>query len=266
MALIHCSECGSEVSDKAVECPQCGAKLHEQDVIRKVCEECGGELTEGEVICHKCGCPVQDNAQKEAVVVQPVKKFNTKKLIIIVVALVTLLGAAFGVHSMQEKAKKAAAEAERVEKIEKYADNLSVVTFIMLNGATEAEKAGGLIHDVWYNTIYDKYDAETSKYTSGHSDFNDSLQALFEDSDFQKQISDIRDNQSSVNSIMKLLKNPPEEYEEAYDALKDYYDAYLELTNLVVNPTGSLQSFTSNFNDADSAVVKYYEAMKIYTE
>jgi DNA-directed RNA polymerase subunit RPC12/RpoP len=27
MALINCKECGAEVSDKALDCPKCGAKL-----------------------------------------------------------------------------------------------------------------------------------------------------------------------------------------------------------------------------------------------
>ena len=54
----------------------------------------------------------------------------------------------------------------------------------MLNGASQAESAGGLIHDVWYNTIYDKYDSTTYKYTNGETDFNDSLKNLFSDKDF----------------------------------------------------------------------------------
>ena len=39
---------------------------------------------------------------------------------------------------------------------------------------------------------------------------------------------------------MKDLVNPPEEYKEAYEKLQDFYDSYLELTNLVISPTGSL--------------------------
>jgi len=27
MALVNCKECGAEVSDKALDCPKCGAKL-----------------------------------------------------------------------------------------------------------------------------------------------------------------------------------------------------------------------------------------------
>ncbi len=46
---------------------------------------------------------------------------------------------------------------------------------IVVIGATQAETACGLIYDVWYNTIYKKYDYETDKYTciKGTRPFND---------------------------------------------------------------------------------------------
>ena len=37
MALIQCPECGKEVSDKAIECPQCKTKLKEPEPVKKVC-------------------------------------------------------------------------------------------------------------------------------------------------------------------------------------------------------------------------------------
>ena len=136
----------------------------------------------------------------------------------------------------------------------------------MLTGAATAEEAGTLIHDVWYDTIFDKHNADTSKYTSGNSDFNDSLSELFSDEEFQDKITSIKSNQDTVKDLMQELTNPPAEYEEAYDTLKNYYDAYLELTNLAISPTGSLQSYTDDFNEADSNVLKYYNAMDVYIE
>lgn len=57
---------------------------------------------------------------------------------------------------------------------------------------------------------------------------------------------------------------PPNEYKEAYDKLQTLYDAYLELTNLAINPTGSLQSYTEKYNNADTAAVNAYQAMQRY--
>ena len=58
MALIKCLNCGSEISDKAVECPKCKTVLKKQ--VKKVCIECGNELEEETTICPKCGCPIEE--------------------------------------------------------------------------------------------------------------------------------------------------------------------------------------------------------------
>ena len=44
----------------------------------------------------------------------------------------------------------------------------------------------------------------------------------------------------------------------------ELYDAYLSLTNLAINPSGSLHTFSSNFNDADTKALNCYKAMKLY--
>ena len=138
----------------------------------------------------------------------------------------------------------------------------------MLDGAANAETAGNLIKNVWYNTIYEKRDTTTDKYTmkSGRfvEDFNDALGNLFSDEEFQKNISEIQDNQDEVTFYLKQLKNPPKEYEEAYTVLKTYYESYLSMTKMVINPTGSLQSFSDDFNNLDTETVDAYEKMKLY--
>lgn len=260
MALIQCPNCGKEVSDKAEKCPNCETLLREPP--KKVCKECGQELNEGVLICHKCGCPVSTETSERGS-----KKKGSKKLIIIaVLIIVALLIIIFGVNSYNKKVE----ENKKIEISENYGINIKTATTTMLKGASDAEKLGVLIHDVWSNTIFEKSDAETDMYTKTdgrfNNDFNDSLNKLFADSTYQTRLSAVKSNQTNVERIMKKLQDPPEEYQEAYNAIKDYYDAYLEIINLVINPSGNLQTFTSNFNDADSAVVKYYAAMKIYTE
>ena len=98
------------------------------------------------------------------------------------------------------------------------------------------------------------------------SDFNDALQNLFSDSSFSSQIADINDNKDTVNSLMKKLKNPSEEYKDAYESLSKLYDAYISLTNLATDPTGSLQIYSQNFNDADNETLNCYNALKMYLE
>lgn len=190
------------------------------------------------------------------------------KVIIGVVVILLAIGGAtvFGVNQYQ---KKKAAE-EYAQRVEEYSDNLKLAAVTMLTGASDAESSANLIKQVWYNAIYEKRDDKTDKYTrpKGYfvSDFNDALGNLYADSDFSSKINSIEDNQDTVNGLMKKLKNPPDEYKDAYDAVSDLYDAYISLTNCATDPSGSLQTYSSTFNDADTNTLNAYKAMKLYLD
>ena len=72
---------------------------------------------------------------------------------------------------------------------------MKYVSYAMLDGAIKAENAGNLIKSVWYNTIYEKRDTETDKYTMKNckfvDDFKDVLSNLFADDNFVNSISEI---------------------------------------------------------------------------
>ena len=144
------------------------------------------------------------------------------------------------------------------------------VSFTMIDGAAKAENAGNLIKSVWYNAIFEERNSETDKYTMKNGkfvdDFNDALSELFADENFSNSISEIVTNQSDVANLMKQLKEPPKKYEEAYSVLKVYYDNYLKMTKIVINPTGSLNTFSEDFNTYDNNTVDSYEKMKLYLD
>ena len=82
------------------------------------------------------------------------------------------------------------------------------------------------------------------------AEFNDALGKLYGDSDFQSKAAFIDSNRKSVAEGMSRLKDAPEGYEDAYQALKAYYDAYIRLTNLALNSTGYTYSdFNSELGD-----------------
>lgn len=238
MALLSCPECGQTVSDRAVSCPHCGSPLKATDDVVDIID-------------------TADMPQVSGVV-----KTKRMKMIVaagVLVAVVVCI--AVGLYMKNVAARSA------------YQKNLSLAVSDMLSGAASSETAGNKIKSVWYNTIYEEFDAETDKYTranggkGGHfEDFNESLGVLFADAEFKQNINSIKSNQSDVKELMKSLTNPPDEYVEAYSALKEYYDAYLELTNLVCSPSGNLQTFSESFSAADGAVLKHLEKMKVYTE
>ena len=82
----------------------------------------------------------------------------------------------------------------------------------------------------------------------------------------QKMSDIIKSNQDAVNALMKKLKNPPDEYKDAYDALTDLYNAYISLTNCATDPSGSLETYSSTFNDADTNTLNAYKAMELYLD
>lgn len=274
MAMTTCPNCGEQISDKAKKCVHCGTVLVPEE--KKCCPDCGAELEEGMDTCPKCGCPIENiietektPQQVEVTGVKITKK--SKKIIVIatIAVIVAVIIAAIGVQTHKKNVvAKAAAEAQKQS--EEYGTNLNMAAYSMLSGASDAETCGNLIKQVWYNAIYEKSDSKTDKYTKpkGYyvSDFNDALQNLFSDSSFSSQIADINDNKDTVNSLMKKLKNPPEEYKDAYESLSKLYDAYISLTNLATDPTGSLQTYSQNFNDADNETLNCYNALKIYLE
>lgn len=270
MAMMECPNCGEQVSDKAKKCVYCGTILVPEE--KRYCQECGTEVEEEMDVCPKCGCPVENVENSETapqqVEVTGVKIAKKSKKTMAIAAVVLLIAALIAVAAVQGQKKKDAEEAAK--RIEEYSANLELVTYSMLSGAGDAETCGNLIKKVWYNAIYEERDDSTDKYTRPNgnfvSDFNDALKNLYSDSSFSLQISGIEDNQDTVNSLMKNLKNPPDEYEDAYEAVTEFYDAYLTLTNLATDPSGSLQTFSSNFNDADSEVLKCYNAVKMYLE
>ena len=277
MAMIECPQCASPISDKALKCPQCGAELEpvqEEAVEEKVvCEECGEEIGEGVESCPKCGCPVKapepELAQKVDVsnVSIKVSQGSRKKIIIAVVAVVVVILAGIAIKvgmdmNAQKQAEQAAAD---------YKSTLNSAATSMLAGAAAAETAGGMIHDVWYNTINKKSDSKTDPYTKQSSyssrfndDFNTSLSNYMSSSSYKALKTTITDNQNEVKEYMKKLQNPPDGCAEAYSAIKDLYDAYNEIVNCAINPSGSLTSYTSTFNSADTAFSNKYDAVKLY--
>lgn len=249
MALITCPECGKSVSDLAKACPECGYPIAGED---------------------KSNINLQQ-VELASVNLSKMKKSSTKAIITIVcVIMVCVISIFTGMNvynNIQEQ--KAAEEAAIISAT--YKSNLSTAKTTMLISAIEAETACNLIKSVWYNCIYEVSDTKTNKYTKKNSysfydDFNDALANLFWDEDFLETQANIASSQETVASLMKKLTNPPDEHKEAYEAIKDLYDAYLDLTNLAVNPSGNLTTYSSNFNDADTEFANCYDKMDMYVD
>ena len=298
MALINCRFCGKEVSDKAKFCPACGAALiaeAERETPTLVCQECGANIPADAAACPNCGCPIEEavNVEAEADVeagadveaeadaeaegnieesaqsgetaaaalpkAQPKKK---GRILAIIAILAVIIGSIAGIKAYQDR--------QAAKAIEAYESNMLLAANSMLDSAIKAENTGNLIHDVWYNAIYQEPDSATDKFTRPDgafvSDFNTALANLFGDSEYIDTINGLKEDQELIGSCMNELQETPEGYDEVYAAVKECYDSYKAFTDLVIEPSGSLNSFTSAFSEADADLAEKLGVMRSYFE
>lgn len=232
MALITCPECHQQISDQATACPNCGFPLSKDTNTTP---------------------PIEPQTNNTAVA----KPRNKKKIVITVcVVLCVLLSALAALLVKQNSEKKARAE---------YIADLNDFLLSSLSGAAEAENLCNLTYNVWYDTIYENYRAETAPYTkingTFRDDFNDSLITLYADDSTIETISEINSNRTIVDEIYKRLSNPTDEFQSCYAVVDEMYSAYHQLTELAINPSGTLQSYRENFGQYDNAYMEQYNKL-----
>ncbi len=103
------------------------------------CPNCGEWVDGTNKYCTKCGAPLFAQEKKKS-----------KKYIWLILLAVVLIGGYF---------------LKREYDNYQYSVNIRDAYYEMLDGAQQAENAGGLIHSVWYNSIFKIDDTETNKYT-----------------------------------------------------------------------------------------------------
>lgn len=161
----------------------------------------------------------------------------------------------------EDEAKKTAAA---------YQSEYNKLVFNMLDDAALAENMGNLIVKVWHNAIWNTSDEETDRFTKVNgsfvTDFNDALGNLFNDEEYAQNDSLLYRNRQQVKEEMKSMLNPPEGYENAFRALENMYNAYISFTNIILQCNGSLESFSSDFREADETLSDFYHAAELYVK
>lgn len=148
-----------------------------------------------------------------------------------------------------------------------YIDKLENIRIEMINGAIEAESICNLTYKVWYNAIWEENDQETDKYTKDgigikhFIDFNKAIINLYSDEEIINSISNIEENQKNVKTLIQDLQNPPKELQNCYDTVLNMYDYYKNLSDLAISPTGSLEDYSNNKNNAIDGFKTEYEKL-----
>ena len=228
MADWYCPDCGSAVAEGSKYCVECGARLSFPDIDE----------------------PVRSRKKR--------KKGKGKKILLVVLCvifvLVAIICALYYVGSKNI-----------------YSENFQRIIYDVMDSAADVETAGNLIKRVWANSIYQTSDPETDKYTraaggSGefYPEFDTALDTLFSDEVFISSLQNIASQKYDITALMKQLSNPPSSYAADYDDLKKMYACYMEFADIVLNTSGSLESFAERFSSADDNLLKAYYPLSAY--
>lgn len=221
MALINCSECGKEVSDKSQHC------IH-------------------------CGNPIAFNNENTQVRESKTKKKKNRKGLVLLFTFVLIVAAGVGYFFINQLEQK---EADyRAKLIETY----GLMGFSNVVSGNVITTVGDIWHDAIYkesntNTFDFLYDDDMRRL-----DFNDAIDKYYSDTKSKNEISKIDSYLDDITIKMKELSNPPDTYQKAYEILDEMFEIMIEISNFAISPSGSYDEFgktTSNlFSDFD---VKY---------
>ena len=256
MEMIQCPNCKKPISDLSSVCVHCGFDLKNE--VKKTCGKCGTELSRNDTVCPKCGHPVEMTSQQtyQAPKDDSQNVVTYGRIVAVVLAIVTVIGVVAFTFSQKNG--------------ESYGEQFTFTVYSILASGTEAEECGNLIAKVWNNAIFEVRDSETDRYTRPNGvfagDFNDALLNLMADSDFSERLNSIEESQIMIQALIHDLDDPPSGYKEAYEALLDLNDAYMELIELVINPSGSLKTYQNDLIAADNETADCYREVSIYLE
>ncbi len=245
MALIKCEKCQNYISEYAEKCIYCSEKIDNEDSTE--CPECGIKIKEDMAHCFNCGYPLQ---------MKKTKKKNFKKIFIIFLSILISIYIAFtALNHFDNK------------------QNQYVEYYQSFNQATEEiDKNGPVVYEcysllisVWNNAIWQKKDVKTDQYVMPNGefviDFNEALDNLYSDETFSEKIASIIEMQRKLRVLREKLNNPPIEEREKNETLLALIDKEIEISMLIINPSGTYNDVSKEFNELFIEMEELYEKL-----
>lgn len=187
-----------------------------------------------------------------------VRKTSIKRPLIVIGASIVVFVVGVVVSGIDDSRQQAeAAEQARVAKVErkkldkKFNAAHSELIAASYIAATSSEELADKVHDTWGNAIFDDGGATVAgkKYT----DFTEAVNALIaSESETVSKISNSEDTMNSALSDMSKYKtkNTNQKYANSKKLVKEVE----RLDEMATNPSGTYQTYGSNFSDQDSKV------------
>ena len=153
---------------------------------------------------------------------------------------------------------------------DEYNQSLHEFKKLTLKSGLKAEGVCNMIEAIWTDTIYGNLNADTAEYTHSngvvHDSFNTSLALFFVSESYKADKELIESGLSEVDKMYLSLAGPPKGCEEGYKIATTLYEQYEIVIGLAANPSGSLNSYSDAFSDADTEYANAYKKLDRYFE
>lgn len=243
-----CSNCGTPLGDGQDFCPKCGTRKELQT--KNICSNCGAELADGQEFCGKCGTKVgvkiniETNAainQFNANVQKKKKKSKVLPIVLAIVFAIVAIGGYFTYTIIQEK--------NLAEAVEQYKEDANTFYIKVLASGSTMEDIGNEIKTSW-RAYVNRSRYNGLRYYSVDSAIEAAQTYKYSD------ISTVKTSNSTIETLYKDLLVIPDkddqELLEIKEAVKEAYDAYKDMYDCVITPSGNYNSWTSEFSSVDS--------------
>jgi len=149
MALINCSECGHQISDKAPNCVKCGSP-NSPKIDLVICFECGFEIEKDEKSCKNCGAiqPIKVAKPIETKVNENSKSGISKSLPKVLFLFFVVIAAVF----IYFKTKNGGSHSGNSFQDNTYEEKVLTVEEIEKADPTKFLTAGGTYHENFWGT------------------------------------------------------------------------------------------------------------------
>jgi RNA polymerase subunit RPABC4/transcription elongation factor Spt4 len=291
-----CRSCGALMDEDQMFCPKCGTSKLQETVRSSICSKCGNLIRDDEVFCSKCGQKVGLEIEQDTISAinsynQKVtnKKVKSKRLTIIIAAIVLIIGVGgyFGYqyYALQKKisgieklldekkysdaakecnaflSKKQNADikelltaAQAGMKVEYMVDAYEFNGEIIAAGSN-LEAIGNEVLNNWHSYVYDYY----SIYDSVDNAIS---MALIMKSGEVSRAKDDKTKIDNLYSVLRIVPYEDPELNEIRNCIKEEYDAYIDFYQHIISPSGNYNSFSADFSSLDGDLVSKFNELK----
>ena len=251
-----CSNCGAPLGDGQAFCPQCGTPKAAAPK-PNLCRNCGAPLGDGQAFCPSCGyraAAVVDTSSNSAIdqfnnsINQQKKKSKSLPIVIAaVLGIVVLIGIVGGTLSKEKQAEDDRKQTQAA--VDDYLEDAEAFYTAILASGSTMEDIGNEMKTSWSAYVNSKY-YNGKRYYSVDSAIAAAQLYVYSD------ITAVKNANSNIETLYKQLLTVPDtsnqQLQEIKDTVKETYQAYQDMYDCVISPSGNYNSWTSEFKTTDS--------------